>query len=83
MKKIKYWFRSLKYLKSVKDAQELNLEFLFNVYGDTIITWNCRSVWSDEFGFLYRCQEILDDETKENLKLIKLRKNKIKQLKKL
>ena len=62
MKKIKFWFRSFKHIKTIKNAQEIGLEWQFNVYGDNINLWNCRSVWCDEFGFLYRCQELLKTE---------------------
>ena len=62
MKKIKYWFRSLKRIKTVKNAQDMNLEWQFNVYGDVVNMWNCRSIWCDEFGFLYKCKELFKTE---------------------
>lgn len=60
MKRIKYWFRSLKHVKTVKDAQKMKLKFQFNMYGDPINIYNCRSVWSDEYDNLYRCQELFN-----------------------
>lgn len=74
--KIKYWFRSLKHVKSIKDALDMGLVWRYNIYGDPINIYNCRSVWSDEYGNLYRCQELYDEEKNIELRLYKI--NKIK-----
>lgn len=43
-------------------AIKKGLSFETNIWGDSINTFNCRSYWSDQYGFIYRCAEL---ETKE------------------
>jgi len=45
-------------INNCKQAQEKGFKFSENVHGDAINIWNCRSFWSDEFGFRYRCAEL-------------------------
>lgn len=58
MKRIQYWFRSFKMVKTVWQAQRMGLTHLNNVYGDGINHLNCRSFWEDEFKNVYRCEEL-------------------------
>lgn len=39
---------------SIKEAEELGLVFSSNVFGDKINTLNCRSLWFDHRGRMYR-----------------------------
>lgn len=58
MERIKCFFRSFKTVKSVKDADKMELIFDRNIFGDAINHLNCRSLWKDEYGFTYRCSEL-------------------------
>lgn len=55
-KSIKMFFLSFKVIDK-KTAEELNLTFSHNVYGDAINQLNCRSIWKDENGREYRVKE--------------------------
>lgn len=59
MIKLYYWFRSFKKVKTVEDAQKMNLVHVTNVFGDGINTMNCRSFWTDRYKNTYRCDELL------------------------
>ena len=59
MKKIKYWLRSFLKIKTVGDAKKMELKHFTNIHGDEINRINCRSIWEDEFGYQYRCDELL------------------------
>ncbi len=56
--KLYSWFRSFKKLKSVADAQYLNLTWEFNAYGDQINLFGMRSGWVDKYGIHYQCDEL-------------------------
>lgn len=60
MKRIKFWFRSFKAIPTVVQAQEMNLTHYTNIFGDGINHLNCRSLWYDEYGNQYKCDELLD-----------------------
>ena len=61
MRRIIYWFRHLKKLETVQQAQQMGLIHYTNVHGDGINLMNCRSIWVDEFDNPYRCGELLVD----------------------
>lgn len=46
-------------IKSKQDCIKRGLKFDENIYGDGINRFNCRSFWYDEFGFRYRCDELM------------------------
>jgi hypothetical protein len=52
-----FYYR-FKIIKTIKEAKKRNLTHYKNVYGDSINKYNCRSVWYDEFGFIYRCEQL-------------------------
>lgn len=61
------WF-ILRYIKAkfskkrgltLKDAVKRNLKWNSNVHGDFIWKMNCRSLWTDEFGNWYHCDNIV------------------------
>lgn len=54
--KVNFFYRFI--IISSDKARLMNLEFYKNVYGDGINMHNCRSFWSDEYGFLYRCKDL-------------------------
>jgi hypothetical protein len=58
MKRILCWFRSFKTLETVKEAQDLELHFRRNIFGDEINHINCRSLWNDKYWNMYRCNEL-------------------------
>ena len=63
MKKIlKYlsviFYHQFKIIKTCQEAEERGLNFDYNLHGDIINHFNCRSFWFDEFGFRYRCAEL-------------------------
>lgn len=62
IKEIKCWFRSFKHIKTVKDAQDMDLKWRFNIYGDNIKKWKCRSLWCDNYHNFYRCEELYDNK---------------------
>lgn len=58
--KIKEWYIRIFKVISIKDAEERNLIFRGNVYGDGIIILNCRSIWVNKKGQSYRVSELSD-----------------------
>ncbi len=62
IKKIKYWLRSFRKIKTAEQAIKMNLIHVTNVHGDLIIAANCRSMWVDEFSNYYKCDELLGNE---------------------
>jgi len=79
MSKIRNFFRCLKRLDTVYQAQQLNLIHKMNIYGDEIIFMNCRSLWEDEYGYVYYCHEEYDDSdiiSERKLKIKKILKSK-------
>ena len=62
MKEIKlFYYRTFKILTQ-KIAIELDLEFFRNVFGDEINHINCRSLWADNKGRLYRVYELYQEQ---------------------
>lgn len=55
MKRIMCWFRAFRKLKTVEDVKSLGLHFRRNIYGDEINHIDCRSLWSDDYLNIYRC----------------------------
>ena len=45
---------------STVEAIKLGLEPEFNVYGDMINRWNCRSIWRDQKRNVYRIAELIE-----------------------
>ena len=58
MKRIRYWLRSFKKVKTVKDAESMGLHHIRNIFGDEINRMNCRSLWNDNYWNVYRCGEL-------------------------
>lgn len=59
MKELKlFYYRFFKVLTWMQ-ALELGLEFRYNVSGDAINHYNCRSVWIDSEGRAYRVRELV------------------------
>jgi hypothetical protein len=57
MKELKlFCYRTFKVLTKAQ-ALELDLEFRYNLYGDAINLWNCRSIWKDHKGRIYRVNQ--------------------------
>lgn len=55
------WIRIFKIL-SKEQAEQLGLTFYRNVYGDEINQIDCRSLWTDHKGRMYRVKELLSDK---------------------
>ncbi len=52
------FYYKFKLIQSCKKAKEMGLKLENNVYGDAINIINCRSIWRDNFGNFYRCEEL-------------------------
>lgn len=50
------WFKRKFTILTTEECKELKLRFVHNVYGDSINYLNCRSVWQDEKGRIYKCK---------------------------
>lgn len=58
MKCFKQWYARWFKVIGQKQAEEWNLTFFYNVYGDPINSMNCRSVWRDSKNRYYRVCEL-------------------------
>jgi hypothetical protein len=59
MKELKlFYYRNFKVLTKAQ-ALEFDLDFRYNLYGDEINLWNCRSIWKDHKGRIYRVNKSL------------------------
>lgn len=58
IKEIKLWYYRHFKIITLKQCYDFNLVFETNFYGDEINYLNCRSVWADSKGRLYRCEEL-------------------------
>ena len=56
--KIKLWYYRNFCILSEEEAVEIGLTPVRNVYGDEILHWNCRSLWKDEKGRIYRIKSL-------------------------
>lgn len=58
MKRIKMWYS--RWFKVIKREQaiEWGLTYQRSIYGDEINALNCRSIWTDKKGRLYRVQSL-------------------------
>ena len=56
---IKRWYKRNFCILTMKECMEMNLIHSFNLYGDGINMFNCRSFWKDEKGRLYRCENLI------------------------
>lgn len=54
-----WYIRKFKVI-SVKEAEDRELIFRGNVYGDDINILNCRSIWVNKRGQAYRVSELSD-----------------------
>ena len=43
---------------SIDECKRLGLQFKRNLYGDEINHLNCRSIWEDGQGRIYRCKQL-------------------------
>ena len=68
---LRAWARKKKGL-SIEDTISLNLNWNSNVHGDFIIMMNCRSIWTDEFGFYYHCDNLYREGLYQNHKGISI-----------
>jgi len=60
IKKIKLWYYRYFKIITLKQCYDFNLYFDSNIYGDEINYLNCRSVWEDSKGRLYRCEKLFE-----------------------
>lgn len=42
---MKQLIKSIFYIIDIEEAKNKNMQFLYNIYGDTINKLNCRSMW--------------------------------------
>lgn len=56
---IKRWYKRNFCILSTEECKEMNLLPAFNIYGDAINMLNCRSLWKDDQGKLYRCKDLI------------------------
>lgn len=56
MKSIYLWY--IRNFKIISDelAESLGLEHKYNLHGDGINLWNCRSIWTDKKDRWYRVE---------------------------
>ena len=67
------WFSMVFYhrfikIKTCQEAYDNGLTWYRNVHGDEINYLNCRSMWADELGFMYRCRELYEEHKIEKIK---------------
>ena len=55
---IKKWYKRNFCTLNLKECELFNLTFYFNVYGDHINVLDCRSIWKDSKGKIYKCEEL-------------------------
>jgi hypothetical protein len=55
----KWFYRTFKVI-TTEQAVEWKLIHRYNIYGDLINQINCRSVWADSNGRLYRVKELFN-----------------------
>ena len=58
MKNFRMWYARWFQVISTKQAEKWKLTFVWDIHGDLINTYNCRSLWEDEEGRLYRVFEL-------------------------
>lgn len=58
MKKIKMWYARWFKVIEREQAIEWGLTYQRGVYGDEINHINCRSIWTDKLGRLYRVRSL-------------------------
>lgn len=46
------------YISTVERCEKKGLIFIKNIYGDPINFYNCRSLWKDKYGNVYKCDEL-------------------------
>ena len=59
IKGICWSFFNIKLLR-VEEAQKSGLKHYTNIYGDAINHFGCRSLWEDQYGYCYGCEELLN-----------------------
>lgn len=52
-----WWIRNFNVISNQR-AKELGLEWYRNVYGDEVNRKNCRSLWVDKKGRMYRVSDL-------------------------
>lgn len=58
MKKIRMWYARWFKVIERKQAIEWGLTYQRSIYGDEINHMNCRSIWTDKLGRLYRVKSL-------------------------
>jgi len=59
MRRLYYWLRAkTTVLNTVKDAKNMKLDFVRNVYGKESLQLDCKSLWTDRYGNVYRCNRV-------------------------
>ncbi len=74
MGRLKNYIKSLKTIKRTDDAITMGLSFKRNVHGDEIFFLDCRSLWIDEYGIIYKCEGYYDNRDEIKLRKIKIEK---------
>lgn len=59
MTDIKRWYKRNYCILSIEECEKMSLIPSFNLYGDAVNMFNCRSFWKDEKGRLYRCKALI------------------------
>lgn len=63
MKRILTYFQwvlnFVKNIPTVEQAESMGLTHEGNIYGDGITFYGCRSLWLDNYGRRYGCDEVL------------------------
>jgi len=58
MGKIKVWYKRNFGSFTLKECEDLGLIWFYNIHGDAINQFNCRSIWLDNKSRRYKCDEL-------------------------
>lgn len=56
-----FWYLRWFCIIDKSKAKQLGLDFYRNIYGDEINYLNCRSLWKDSKGRLYKVAQLYND----------------------
>lgn len=74
MGKLKNFIKAFKKIKTSEETILMGLSFFRNLHGDEINHYNCRSLWVDEYNYVYKCNEYYDIKNEIRLRKLKIKK---------
>ena len=61
-REINLWFLRMFCIVTPIQIRKYGLKHHSNIYGDGINHWNCRSIWKDDKGRVYKSDVLLTNE---------------------